>query len=429
MEPMTTRIDTGLLIPGRGAPIADASVLIDGSTIEFAGPRSDLPSNSPSAAHHVRVLMPGLWDCHGHFWGYDELTQLAALTTHPALAGMRVVNDARKAVQAGFTSVREVGGLGIHLARAVAEGSVLGPNVYAAGALLSPTGGHADIHAVRASWVRELGEDAYYRQCDGVPECLLAVRSQLRAGARVIKICATGGVLSERDHPDHQQFSPDELRAIVEEAARSERVVAAHCLGKAGAMAALNAGVRTIEHGAVIDEEVADAMLASDAILVPTRLIIDDEMKRGLENGLPQYIFDKELLIADRHWESLQYAISRGVRIALGTDCYSSQDRLPAHWGMNGTELQHLVAAGMTPLAAIEAATATAPLTLGPQAPLSGRLAAGYDADLIAVSSDPLTDISVLANPQNIEKVWLNGRLVKDLDPAAGTPATPGPLW
>ena len=144
----------------------------------------------------------------------------------------------------------------------------------------------------------------------------------------MIKICASGGVASEFDHPDHQQFSFEEMRIIVEEAARAERVVAAHCLGsKAGTLAALAAGVKTIEHGGAIDDEVADAMLEADAILVPTRLIIDDEARRGIANGLPQYVYDKEIEFLDRHAKSMHLAIDRGVRIALGSDCYSSRDR------------------------------------------------------------------------------------------------------
>jgi imidazolonepropionase-like amidohydrolase len=420
---MRLRVDAKLLIPGVGSPISDAAVVVEDGTLLYVGDKLGAPLNP--ADHEVEVLMPGLWDCHAHLMGYDVLaTQTAAITTPVALSAVRAANDAHKALMAGFTSIRELGGLGIQLARAVAEGSLIGPAIYAAGSILSPTGGHADIHSVRSSWVRELGEASFYRQCDGVSDCLLAVREQLRLGARVIKICASGGVASEVDHPDHQQFSIEEMRTIVDEAARSERVVAAHCLAsKAGTLAALAAGVRTIEHGGAIDDEVADAMLEANAILVPTRLIMEDEVRRGIANGLPQYVFDKEIAFLDRHATSMHLAIRRGVRIALGSDCYSSRDHFPAHWGMNGAELEHLVAAGLTPLQAIEAATATAPETLGPQAPMSGRLAPGYDADMIAVSKDPISDVAVLSDPDNVLKVWTHGRLVKDL--AALGPQTP----
>jgi imidazolonepropionase-like amidohydrolase len=230
--------------------------------------------------------------------------------------------------------------------------------------------------------------DPSFRLCDGVPECLRAVREQLRQGARVIKVCASGGVLSEIDHPIHQQFNDEELRAIVEEAARADRVVAAHCHGKPGIVAALRAGVRTIEHGSYLDEECAAMMRESGAILVPTRTIVDDLLAIGDQGAVPAYGMAKIRGLADRHAEAMQIAVASGVSIAMGTDIGTSDASLPAHWGGNAMELVHLVKAGMTPLQAIEAATATGPLTLGPQGPKSGVLAKGYDADVIALTAD-----------------------------------------
>lgn len=407
------RIEAALLVPGRGEPIENGCVVIDGSTIVFAGQIGDAPE-TPADTFTVPVVMPGLWDCHAHFMGVmvPDLSSLA--TTAPAVAAMRVARDARVAIEAGFTSVREVGGLGVWLATAIDEGSVVGPSVYAAGAVLSPTGGHADLHMYPTTWVCDLSERiGTLRQCDGVPECLRAVRLQLRAGARLIKICASGGVMSQIDHPIHQQFNDDELRAIVEEAAMAERVVAAHCHGKPGIMAALRAGVRTIEHGTYLDEEAADAMRESGAILVPTRHIVEEFLAAGATSGLPAYARAKLHAIADRHADAISLAHERGVRIALGTDIAGSSDSVPAHWGQNGAELTNLVKAGLSPLEAIEAATATAPDTLGPQAPRSGMLAEGYDADVIAVSSDPVLDVSVLADPSSVTHVWRAGRLVK----------------
>jgi len=230
--------------------LADGCVVVDGSAIRYAGPAAGAPDTPGATALRVPVVMPGLWDCHAHFMGLraPDLAQLA--TTPPALMAMRAARDATVAVDAGFTSVREVGGLGVWVAAAVAEGSLVGPTVYGAGAVLSPTGGHADLHMYPVHWVCELADRiGVLHQCDGVPDCLRAVRLQLRVGARLIKICASGGVMSQIDHPIHQQFSDHELRAIVEEAGRAERIVAAHCHGKPGIMAALRAGVRTIEQG------------------------------------------------------------------------------------------------------------------------------------------------------------------------------------
>ena len=244
-----------------------------------------------------------------------------------------------------------------------------------------------------------------------------AVRLQLRVGARLIKVCASGGVMSQIDHPVHQQFSDEELRAIVEEAGRAERIVAAHCHGKAGIMAALRAGVRTIEHGTYLDEEAADAMRECGAVLVPTRLIVEEFLSHGPASGLPDYAFRKLVAIADRHADAIALAHERGVRIALGTDIAGSGASAPARWGQNGAELAHLVKSGLSPLAAIEAATATAPATLGLQAPRSGMLEAGYDADVIAISADPSAEVSILSDPTSVTHVWKGGTLVKS--PAA----------
>jgi imidazolonepropionase-like amidohydrolase len=414
------RIEAGVLLPGRGEPVENGCVVLDGPIVRYAGPAVGAPETPGAEVHRVPVVMPGLWDCHGHFLGVftPNLAELA--TTAPAVAAMRVVRDARIALDAGFTSVREVGGLGVWLAAAIEEGSAVGPTIYGAGAVLSPTGGHADLHMYPVQWVCDMADRVgMLRQCDGVPECLRAVRLQLRSGAKVIKICASGGVMSQVDHPIHQQFSDDELRAIVEEAGRADRVVAAHCHGKPGIMAALRAGVRTIEHGTYLDDEAADAMRESDAVLVPTRFIVEEFLAHGVASGLPEYAHRKLLEVADHHAAAVSRAHQRGVRIALGTDVGGSGPTTPARWGQNGGELALLVRAGLSPLEAIEAGTATAPLTLGPQAPLSGQLAEGYDADVIAVRADPLADVSVLADPANITHVWKGGALVKKPSPAA----------
>jgi imidazolonepropionase-like amidohydrolase len=404
------RIDAALLIPGRGAPIHDAAVVLDGAVIAYAGPRKGAPEAPSTTA--VPCLLPGLWDCHAHFMGVRTLDFTELATTPMAVLAARAAKDVETALQAGFTSIREAAGLGVYLARVVDEGLLAGPSIYAPGAILSPTGGHGDLHSLPLPWMTDLCQrGAPMALCDGVPECLKAVRSQLRLGARVIKVCASGGVLSQVDHPIHQQFSDEELRAIVEEAGRAERVVMAHCHGKPGIMAALRAGVRTIEHGSYLDEEAAAAMRELGAILVPTRFIVERAL---LARGrMPAFAFDKLVAVADRHAQAIHIAHAAGVRIALGTDACTSGADTVVPWGLNGTELVHLVAAGLSPLEAIEAGTATAPLTLGPQAPKAGMLERGWDADVIAVNGDPLANIGLLADPANVTHVWKAGRLAK----------------
>ncbi len=405
------RIEAQLLIPGRGEPVSDGVVIIDDSVIGYAGPAGQAPATPAASVHQAETVMPGMWDCHGHFLGTRTL-DLGRLPLDPVpLRAARCARDLAAALRAGMTSVREVGGLGVHLARAVTEGVLEGPSIYAAGAILSTTGGHADLHSYPLPWIADFAaHHGELRLADGPAECMRAVREQLRQNARLIKVCASGGVLSEIDDPIHQQFTMAELRVIVEVAGLAERVVAAHCHGKPGIMAAVQAGVRTIEHGTYLDDEACDAMRETGTILVPTRAIFENILADLA--AVPDYAAAKLTAIAGRHAEAVSRAIGRGVTIAMGTDISVTGPDRPNAWGSNGAELAHLVRLGMTPLQSIEAATATAPLTLGPQAPRSGRLEPGYDADVITVAADPLTDIAVLADPAQITGVWTKGRRV-----------------
>jgi imidazolonepropionase-like amidohydrolase len=405
------RIEAELLIPGRGEPVRGGVVVLDGPRIGYAGPAGTAPP-TPGAVSRAAVVMPGMWDCHGHFFGTRTFDPAQALLERAPLCGARSARDLRAALDAGITSVREVGGLGVYLARAVAEGVLDGPSIYAAGAILSTTGGHADLHSLPLDWMVSWNRETdTMRLADGPDECARAVREQLRRNAKVIKVCASGGVLSEVDDPIHQQFTAAELAAIVEVAGMAERVVAAHCHGKPGIMAALAAGVRTIEHGTYLDDECCDAMRESGAILVPTRTIVEEML--AAKDQVPDYALAKLEVIADIHAQAVTLAHSRGVTIAMGTDIALTGPDLPDSWGRNGSEPGYLVKLGMTPLEAIEAATATGPLTLGPQAPRSGLLAEGYDADVITLDADPLADIGVLADPDHVTGVWTGGRRVK----------------
>jgi imidazolonepropionase-like amidohydrolase len=406
------RIEAEVLIPGRGEPVRDGVVVLDGPRIGYAGPAATAPPTPGADVSRAVAVMPGMWDCHGHFMG-TRTYDLGQLPLEPlALRAARSARDLRAALDAGITSVREVGGLGVDLARAVAEGVLDGPAIYAAGAILSTTGGHADLHSFPLDWMGSWSREAgMMRLADGPDDCVRAVREQLRRNAKVIKVCASGGVLSEVDDPVHQQFTLAELRAMVEVAGLADRVVAAHCHGKPGIMVALQAGVRTIEHGTYLDDECCDAIRESGAILVPTRTIIEDILANS--TGLPDYALVKLETCADIHSQAVTRACEQGVTIAMGTDIGLTGPDRPNSWGQNGSELGHLVKLGLTPLEAIEAATATAPLTLGPQAPRSGQLAQDYDADVITLDADPLADIGVLGEPDRITGVWTGGRRVK----------------
>jgi imidazolonepropionase-like amidohydrolase len=407
---MTVRIEAKRLIPGRGDVIADGAVVMEGGEIAYAGPAAQAPATPEAEVVATDTVMPGMWECHGHFIGTRSANIDEIHVTRPQIAALRASVDAQAALAAGFTSVREVGGHGSFLARVIDEGTLLGPTIYASGSMLSTTAGHGDIHdmdfdAASASLARHWGED---NVVDGPDQARAGVRRMLRLGAKVIKVHASGGVLSQLDDPHLPQFTVEELEAIVDEAERMERLVAAHCHGKRGMMNAIEAGVKTIEHGTYMDDEVAEAMKEADTILVPTRWILEFLMAEGESRGMPEYAKQKLLDTAAYHADGIALAVSKGVRIAMGTDIFGA-----GLWGRNAEELPLLVACGMTPLQAIEAATANGPLTVGLQARNTGQLAEGMDADVLCVAGDPTTDVTVLADPANITTVFKRGVRVK----------------
>ncbi|MEV3873169.1 amidohydrolase family protein [Streptomyces sp. NPDC049906] len=418
---MKHRIDADLLVPGSGGPTVNGTVVHAGGRILYAGPTAEL-SDEDRALTPTRVvaLLPGLWDCHVHFAGVRGRVSTEELMLTPeALAVARSVKDAETALRAGFTSLRDLGGYGCVLAEAVREGTFVGPHIYSANQVIGQTGGHTDVHRLPLRWVTDpCRSGGTLCIADGVDECVRAVRRQLRAGAEVIKVCTSGGVLSEVDNPVHQQYRSEELRAIVTEAARAERVVAAHCHGRAGILAAIDAGCHTVEHGTELDEECADRMVERDMMLVPTRTVY--EALRHNVSALPPRWRDRFDAMAERHHRSIGLAHRRGVRLALGTDLGTSDRDGPLSWGRHGSEFAHLVEAGLSPLEAVEAATAHGPATLGPRGPRSGRLAPGYDADLLAVDTDPLAEIAVLADPHRLTHVWKSGELVHRRGAAPG---------
>ncbi|MGI9529362.1 MAG: amidohydrolase family protein [Acidimicrobiia bacterium] len=402
---MTVRIEGDLLIPGRGQPTENGVVIIEGGGIAYAGPASGAPSTPDAAVSSVPVVMPGLWECHAHFDGIARPDIVDQMTDPVTLRAARTVGDLHRTLMGGVTSAREVGGFGVDLQRGIDAGQIEGPTVYGAGQILSTTGGHADVHSIPLEALDHV--DHLGVLCDGVPEVTKAVRMNLRRNAKVIKICASGGVMSEVDHPNHQQFSDEELRAIVEEAERAERVVAAHCHGKPGIMAALRAGAKTIEHGSFMDEEAADLMLEKDAIFVPTRFVVDKLL--GMEEILPRYAYEKAVFVADSQQQGMKIAAAKGVKFAAGTDIFVTGDL----YGQNGAEIRFLQDAGLSAIEAIEAATANGPDTLGPQAPLSGQLKEGYDADVIALDFNPLENNEPWGQPDRVTHVWKAGESVK----------------
>ena len=226
------RIDAGMIIPGRGQPIENGSLISSEGTIAFVGLTKELIPEykrlSGLSAVNVPVLMPGMWDCHVHFMGVEKTSIDDMAMVPPALSGARSTKDIAATLNGGFTSVRELSGYGIELSNAVNESWLQEPNIYSANSILSQTSGHGDAHSVPVDVLDDkVRHGLPFQVCDGVDECVKAVRLQIRRGAKVIKVATSGGVSSLIDDPQTQQFSDRELKAIVEEATRARRIVAA----------------------------------------------------------------------------------------------------------------------------------------------------------------------------------------------------------
>ncbi len=410
---MTNRIDADIMIIGDGEVIKNGTVVIEGSKISYAGEQEHAPNVKET--EHVPVIMPGLWDTHAHFVGLRTANIERVPFISPILAGIRTVWDAREALYSGITSVRDAGGLGIQLNQAIQEGFVEGPRIYGSGKLISPTAGHGDIHNLPLDIVEHLTNHmagGFSTIADGVTGCYRAVRMQLREGAEVIKYCASGGVMSKIDHPIHQQFSQEEQNAIVAEAARAEVAVMAHCHGAPGIKAALEAGVKSIEHGTYLDEDLADLMIEKDAILVPTRYVVQKLVDHAASMGSPDYVIEKINVVNKQHIKAIKIAIDKGVKIAMGTDIFTSGPDSMLRWGENAWELKYLVDAGLSTKDAIIAGTSMGPQTLGKRAPKSGALKLDYDADLLILKSNPIDDIAALTDRENILHVVKQGKFV-----------------
>ena len=405
-------IDAKLLIPGRGEPIQDGSLLVRDATIIWVGQTKELPDElSISVRMGVPVLMPGLWDCHVHYFGLLKISVDFVAGTPQALSGIRSARDLVATLNAGVTSVREVGGYGADLSQAVEEGWIPGPSIYSSVSLISTTAGHADNRTEPSCVIHDLQEHGVpLYVCDGIPQCIEAVRVQVRRGSRLIKVATTGGVASA-DNIHASQFSDEELNAIVGEAHRHGMEVAAHCHGPQGVLSALRAGCKTLEHGSWLSQEAIQMMLKQDTLLVATRSIL--EWGKAHPGFWPPQSYTKLMEIERANLVSYKKAIRAGVRIALGTDLSCSTQDISFQHGTNASEFGWAVEAGLTPLQAIEAGTANAAETLGRMAPKSGQLRAGFDADMIALDQNPLENIWLLARPEEIKFVWKRGQCVK----------------
>ena len=359
------------------------------------------PDPVPDVMHDMNLgdvtLLPGFIDAHTHLaMEISAASFTAAVTTTPAHAAYNAVLYGGRTVRAGFTTVRDYGGdVTVELGHAVERGDIVGPRVVPSRNPLGITGGHCDVTGF-APGILEGGVEEGV--ADGPWEVVEAVRYQIKHGAKVIKTCATAGVLSMEGPVGAQQYTLEELTAMVEEAARHGIKVAAHAHGSEGILAAVQAGVASIEHGSMLTDEIMDLMIEQGTYLVPTTYLVDViDM-----DALPPLVRGKAEEILPHARASIQRAIERGVPIAFGTDA-----GVFPH-GDNAGEFAIYVGMGMSELDALRSATIHAADLL--DTPDRGRLSEGMLADIIAVPGNPLDDIEVT---KDVRFVMLGGRVIK----------------
>ena len=401
------------LIDGTGAsPVERATVIVRGETIEAAGPADRVPVPEGAAIHRLAgaTVLPGLIDLHVHLRsGASDRLRLGAgaVPSHLDMAlpliGIKGYARARRALRMGITTLRDVGDvghLGVSLRDAIEDGIVEGPRIVACGQNLTATGGAADYIP---DWLERV--DVEGRVTDSVDGVRKAVRRQIKNRVDWIKFFATGTF----GDGGEQDFTDEEIQAMVDEAHARGRKVCAHCCFARGTRTAVRAGVDSVEHGSDLTDEIAGAMAERGTVLVPTISVFHGIAHEGREAGLADSLVETGKSILDRHVRSFRTAMAAGVTIAMGSDCGNA---VTPH-GTNARELALMVRYGMKPMDAILASTRTAAALLNRNDSL-GTVEPGKLADLIVVDGDPLDDIAVLQDPARILLVLRSGAIHAD---------------
>jgi imidazolonepropionase-like amidohydrolase len=380
----------GPVIVGNGRILEHATVLVEGEKIvKVAEGNVNIPKDAQKIPMDGQILLPGFIDSHIHI-GFDCSPEpmTSALAESQTMTVLKAANFARQTLLAGVTSVKDMGGIDgidLELRQAINSGLIPGPRMLASGKLICMTGGHG--------WQVGL-------EVNGVDEVRKAAREQIKAGADIVKLMATGGVLTPAVEPGSEQLTEAELRAGVEEAHTASKKTATHAMGTKEILNALRAGIDSIEHGVYLDDQAVSLMKERDVPLIPTLSALFNIESKGIEAGIPAFAVEKTLKVKPFHLESIRMAREAGVRIAMGTDA-----GIPFNMhGENLAELKLLIDCGFSPMEAIEAGTHVAAQVLGMEEEL-GTVEEGKLADLVLIEGNPLEDIEILRKREFIRLV------------------------
>ena len=405
-----TLIRAGRLFdPVSGQMLENQEILIRGKKIEQVGKGLNVPSGTHEIDLRNATVLPGFVDVHTHLTselGHAGYEGLGISVPRSALTGAK---NARITLLAGFTTVRNVGAAGysdVALRDAINDGDVIGPRMQVSGPPLGITGGHCDSNLLPFAFHFSAEGVA-----DGVPAVIAKVRETIKYGADVIKFCASGGVLSKGDNPLLEQYSPEEMQALITESHRLGRKVATHAHSTIAIKDAVRAGVDSIEHGIFLDDEGIQLMKQHGTYLVPTSYPLFWFEQNESKMNLPPWIVEKAAIIIPAAKENMRKAFQAGVKVALGTDA-----AVYPH-GLNAGEFWSMVKLGMSPVQALRAGTVNAAELMG-WSDRIGSVTPGKFADIVAVQGNPLEDVSVL---QHVEFVMKDGVIYKNEVGSAGT--------
>ena len=386
---------THLLDSAAGVVRDNQAVVIEGEKIKAVGTVAEVTAGLPPDTKIIDLggatILPGLIDCHTHLTSAPGPYYDTTFRRSPIDQAVVAPVYARRTLQAGFTTVRDVGAaeyIDIALKKAINSGRVPGPRMLCSGTFLSATGGHGDLNGFSPNLQFEAAAPFI---ANGPDEIRQHIRNNVKYGADWIKLLASAGVLSEEESVGRPQYSFEEMKAAVDEAALWGRKVAAHAHGPEAIKMAVNAGVTSIEHCSLVDDEGIRLMKEKGTWLVPTIYCVDFVLNDYKKLGYPQHILDKAAMVDKQRIETFHKAVEAGIHIAFGTDA-----GVYPH-GQNGREFKYMVERGMTPMAAIQSATTGAAELVGWPKKV-GQLTPGYYADLIAVPGDPVADVRQLEN-------------------------------